>query len=97
MPTTQPVPDQAPYWLLITAGVCFGLVVGAVVYRAWWHSKKRTTSDVVTILSAIAGGAILGVFQKSGYAFCGYCIGLAVGFLMPPVVQFGDSASPKSV
>lgn len=60
--------------------LCFGIVLGWIVYR----TLRRTTdnaaiSDIATVLGAVGGGAVTGIFQEPRLFAC-YSIGLALGF-----------------
>jgi hypothetical protein len=59
--------------------VCFGVVVGWVVYRTLRRTDRAAVSNIATVVGAVGGGAVLGIF-KSGTSFGWYAIGLAAGF-----------------
>jgi hypothetical protein len=65
---------------LIGAG-CFGAVVGWLLYHLNRHRTDEVRlEDLVTILGAIGGGAILALFPAESELFGAYGIGLFVGF-----------------
>jgi hypothetical protein len=66
--------------MLLGAGG-FGLVIGWYVYYVNRHRKDDVQlSDVVTLLGAIGGGAVLSLFEARSELFGAYGIGLALGF-----------------
>lgn len=67
---------------VIIGTICFGLVVGWVTHRTIRRSRAGVgLSDLATILGAIGGGVITGLFGTPE-AFSGYSIGLAFGFFI---------------
>lgn len=59
----------------------FGAVVGWYVYYINRYRKSDVQlSDIVTLIGAIGGGAVVGLFDKSTDLFGAYGIGLAIGF-----------------
>ena len=61
---------------------CFGLVIGWVTYRTLRFSKVSGLSDLATVIGAVGGAAITGLFEKTNGAFSFYCVGLALGFFL---------------
>ncbi|MEV5411703.1 hypothetical protein AB0K60_23050 [Thermopolyspora sp. NPDC052614] len=60
--------------------VCFGIVVGWIIYRTLARRAEAVAlSDIATVLGAIGGAAVVGLFDEAGL-FGLYAIGLAVGF-----------------
>jgi hypothetical protein len=65
---------------LIGAG-CFGALIGWYVYYINRYRKGDVQlSDIVTLLGAIGGAAVLALFPAKSDLFGAYGIGLAVGF-----------------
>jgi len=65
-----------------SGAVCFGLVVGWVVYRTLRRQADQTQlGDIATVIAAVGGGAVTGLFD-SATLFGWYAIGLAVGFFL---------------
>ena len=62
--------------------LCFGFVVGWVAYRTLRRSKVSGLSDIATVIGALGGATVTGLFSKSSGAFGSYCVGLAVGFFL---------------
>lgn len=58
----------------------FGLVVGWVTYRTLRRAKTTGLSDLATVIGAVGGAAITGLFPEQSAAFGAYGIGLAIGF-----------------
>jgi hypothetical protein len=58
---------------------CFGVVIGWIVYRTLRRTDAIAISDIATVIGAVGGGAVLGIF-KSETSFGWYAIGLAGGF-----------------
>jgi hypothetical protein len=73
------MPESIPLALAVGA-VCFGLVIGWVAYRTIRRSKVAGLSDLATVIGAVGGGAVTGIFPEKSSLFGLYCIGLAVGF-----------------
>jgi len=69
---------------LIGAG-CFGFVVGWITYRTLRRKSGTGISDIATVIGAIGGAAITGLF-KNGDFFGAYAIGLFIGFIAYLVV-----------
>src|SRR5437879_1619667 len=59
---------------------CFGLVIGWVTYRTLRRSKVGGLGDVATVIGAVGGAAVTGLFPEKTPLFGLYCVGLAVGF-----------------
>jgi hypothetical protein len=67
---------------LIGAGA-FGAVVGWYVYYInRWRKDDVQLSDIVTLLGAIGGAAVLALFPAKSDLFGAYGIGLASGFFV---------------
>jgi NhaP-type Na+/H+ or K+/H+ antiporter len=60
-------------------GICFGVVIGWIVYRTLRRAPKTGISDVATVIGAVGGGAVTGIFDTPDL-FAWYSIGLAAGF-----------------
>jgi len=58
----------------------FGVVVGWVAYRTLRRSAASGLSDIATVIGAVGGAAITGLFPALTDLFGSYCIGLAIGF-----------------
>jgi hypothetical protein len=58
----------------------FGIVLGWIVYRSLRRQATSGVSDISSVLGAIGGAAILGLFPARTTDFGWYSIGLAVGF-----------------
>jgi hypothetical protein len=69
--------------------ICFGFVVGWVTYRTLRRSNVSGLSDLATVIGAVGGAAVTGLFSKESGAFGSYCVGLAVGFFLYFVVSLG--------
>lgn len=67
---------------------CFGLVIGWVTYRTLRRTDSTSISDIATVIGAVGGGAVLGIF-KAGDSFGWYAIGLAVGFFLYLLISLG--------
>jgi uncharacterized membrane protein YeaQ/YmgE (transglycosylase-associated protein family) len=59
--------------------VAFGLVIGWMT-SSIFRRANRSSLDIATIIGAIAGGVITGLFPVPSGAFSFYCIGLVIGF-----------------
>ena len=61
--------------------LAFGIVIGWYVYYVNRYRKGDVQiSDIVTLLGAIGGAAVLALFPAASDLFGAYGIGLAVGF-----------------
>lgn len=74
--------DTITLVLSLVGALCFGLVIGWVTYRTLRFSTVSGLSDIATVIGAVGGAAITGLFQKESGAFGLYCIGLALGFFL---------------
>jgi hypothetical protein len=78
--SAQPAVEAAKTIQLIGAGA-FGAVVGWYVYYInRWRKDDVQLSDIVTLLGAIGGAAVLALFPAKSDLFGAYGIGLAAGF-----------------
>jgi NhaP-type Na+/H+ or K+/H+ antiporter len=60
--------------------VCFGVVVGWIVYRTLRRSSDKVRlSDIATVIGAVGGAAVTTPFDNESLFGC-YSIGLAAGF-----------------
>jgi hypothetical protein len=67
---------------LLGAGT-FGAVVGWYVYHInRWRKDEVHLSDIVTLLGAVGGAAVLALFPAKSDLFGAYGIGLAIGFFL---------------
>ncbi|MBV8763156.1 MAG: hypothetical protein JO257_38085 [Deltaproteobacteria bacterium] len=67
---------------MVGAG-CFGGLIGWLLYSFNRQRKEQPTlGDIVTILGAIAGTAVLALFPARTDLFGAYGIGLAIGFVL---------------
>jgi len=60
--------------------LCFGLVIGWVTYRTLRRASTSALSDIATVIGAVGGAAVTGLFPRESGAFGSYCLGLAIGF-----------------
>jgi hypothetical protein len=76
---------------------CFGVVIGWIVYRTLRRTDAVALSDIATVIGAVGGGAVLGIF-KSETSFGWYAIGLVGGFfayLLLSLALSGRKATAK--
>jgi hypothetical protein len=74
-------PGEAATTLQLSGAFAFGLVIGWFTYFVNRYRKGDVQlTDVLTIVGAVGGGAILTLFPESTDLFGAYGIGLAVGF-----------------
>jgi hypothetical protein len=66
--------------------LCFGVVIGWVTYRTLRRTNDVGLSDIGTVIGAVGGGAVLGIFER-GDSFAWYAIGLAGGFFFYLVIN----------
>ena len=79
---SQPAAEVATMLQKIGAGA-FGAVVGWYVYYInRWRKDDVQLSDIVTLLGAIGGAAVLALFPTKSDLFGAYGIGLATGFFL---------------
>lgn len=64
----------------LIGAICFGIVIGWVTYRTLRRTRTTGLTDIATVIGAVAGAAITGIWKPGADAFGGYCIGLFVGF-----------------
>ena len=78
----QPASEIATMLQKIGAGA-FGAVVGWYVYYInRWRKDDVQLSDIVTLVGAIGGAAVLALFPAKSDLFGAYGIGLASGFFV---------------
>ena len=69
--------NTLPQW----GALAFGLVIGWFTYFVNRHrSDAVSIADVASVIGALGGGAILGLFPARSVLFGAYGIGLAIGF-----------------
>jgi hypothetical protein len=69
-------------WITFFSALLFGVVVGWITYRTLRHASTTGLSDIATVIGAVGGAAITGLFPHANGAFNGYCIGLFLGFFL---------------
>jgi len=62
--------------------LCFGVVIGWVTSRTLRRSTPGGLSDIATVLGAVGGATVTGLFRQDTNAFGYYCVGLLVGFFV---------------
>jgi uncharacterized membrane protein YeaQ/YmgE (transglycosylase-associated protein family) len=68
--------------LIDVGALCFGVVVGWVTSRTLRRSTPGGLSDIATVIGAVSGAAITGIYKPSTDSFGYYCIGLLIGFFV---------------
>jgi hypothetical protein len=63
-----------------TGALLFGIVVGWVAYRTLRRSSGSAISDIATVLGAVGGASVTGLFPAKTDLFASYCFGLTAGF-----------------
>ena len=71
--------DVALY-LNLAGAFAFGMLIGWVTGSILRRAKRDGLSDISTVIGAVGGAAIIGLFPKEDGAFGIYAIGLAIGF-----------------
>lgn len=83
----QVTPDTPATLLQLLGALGFGLLLGWYLYFINRYRKGEVQlADLVTIIAAIAGTAILTLFPAKTDLFGAYGVGLAVGFFLYFVV-----------
>ncbi len=79
----QPAVETAAKTIQLVGAGAFGAVVGWYVYYInRWRKDDVQLSDIVTLLGAIGGAAVLALFPAKSDLFGAYGIGLAAGFFL---------------
>lgn len=68
--------------ILYIGALCFGVVVGWTTSRTLRRSTPGGLSDIATVIGAVGGAAITGLFQPAAAPFGYYCVGLFAGFFV---------------
>lgn len=68
------------FGLTLLGALGFGIVIGWVTNGALRRAKRDGLTDITTVIGAVGGAAVTGLFSKETGAFGAYCIGLAIGF-----------------
>jgi len=63
---------SGPFW--------FGVVIGFVTYRTLKHTTQAGISDIASVIGAVGGATIVGLFPVAEGRFNDYAIGLFLGF-----------------
>ena len=66
------------YTVILWGPIFFGVVVGWITYRTLRRSATSGVSDLATVIGAVGGAAVTGLFAKEAFDF--YCLGLFGGF-----------------
>jgi len=74
------MPQSSDSSLEFWGALCFGVVIGWVTYRTLRRNQTTGITDIATVIGALGGAAITGIWRPGTGAFGGYCIGLLVGF-----------------
>ena len=74
------MPQDFDAWLTIIGALCFGIVVGWTTYRTLRRNPTNGLTDLATVIGAVGGAAITGIWKPGSGAFGTYCIGLIIGF-----------------
>ncbi len=87
--------------IVISVGaVCFGVVVGYVVYRSLARSGPTSSvSDIAAVIGAVGGGVVTTVFDPTkSDAFGYYSVGLLIGMVLYPIVvaAFGKKVAART-
>jgi hypothetical protein len=72
--------DFSVWGFTMLGAACFGLVIGWVTYRTLRRSAGGGLSDISTVIGAVGGAAVTGLFSPQSGAFGSYSIGLMIGF-----------------
>jgi uncharacterized membrane protein YeaQ/YmgE (transglycosylase-associated protein family) len=76
----------------LIGAICFGIVIGWVTYRTLRRSPTTGLSDIATVIGAVAGAAITGIWKPGANSFNGYCLGLFIGFFAYFIVAASKGA-----
>ena len=68
--------------VLSVGAFAFGAVIGYVTYRTLVRKEDAGISDIASVVGAVGGAAVTGLFSAGSDAFGWYAIGLAVGFAL---------------
>lgn len=72
--------EGASMTLKLFGPLCFGIVIGWIVYRTLRRTSQSGISDIAAVIGAVGGAAITTLFHQDDFQFSVYCIGLFVGF-----------------
>ena len=75
--------------------LAFGVVIGWVTYRTLRRNKPNGLSDIATVIGAIGGATITGLFPRESETFGYYGIGLFIGFVGYLIIGGISSAVAK--
>jgi len=81
----------------LSGAFAFGLVIGWVTYRTLRRTKQTGLSDIATVIGAVGGATVTGLFQKGTDIFGYYGIGLAVGFFLYLIVSVALAAKTNTL
>ena len=83
-----------PEWATLIGSIAFGLVIGWITGGILRRSKRDGLTDIATVIGALGGAAIIGLFSRESGAFGVYCVGLAIGFFLYIYVATRPNAQP---
>ena len=67
----------------------FGIVIGYVTYRTLQHKPDSGITDIASVIGAVGGAAVVGLFPTDTGRFDTYAIGLATGFFGYLIISLG--------
>jgi hypothetical protein len=84
--------------VMSVGAVCFGVTVGYITYRTLVRTTNKTAiSDVSTVIGAVGGGAVTGLFDPAhGDTFGWYSIGLLTGIAAFFLLYLGLNGRAKT-
>jgi len=88
------MPQDHEFW----GAFCFGIVIGWITYRSLRRNQTSGLTDIATVIGALGGAAITGIWKPGTGAFSGYCIGLLIGFfgyLIAAILLLGKEGRAK--
>lgn len=86
---------ETELWLTIIGALCFGIVVGWITYRTLRRTTTTGLSDIATVIGAVSGAAITGIWKPGTGSFGAYCIGLILGFFAYLLIAVKNKSAPE--
>ena len=83
--------------VMVIGALCFGISIGFITYRTLVRTVDNTgIGDIATVIAAVGGAAVTGLFDPSSDLFGWYAIGLLLGIATFFLVYWGMNGKDKT-
>lgn len=86
--------NELHFWISMSGALAFGVVVGWITSRCTRRAERTGLTDIATVIGAVGGAAVAGLFSQDTGEFGAYSIGLAFGFFLYIRLASRPNAAP---